>query len=84
VICDDGTGTVLIPEQSKGLFFSLRLLLNFMGSDQQALDFIAHICAAAASTGKVNFGSLFSSVHQELNVALFKGIHVLFHAGVHL
>jgi hypothetical protein len=39
---------------------------------------------AAASTGRIMYGSFLASVHREISVALVKGNHALFRAGIQL
>jgi hypothetical protein len=48
------------------------------------MDFVRHICVAAASTGRVTYGSFLASVHREISVALVRGNHAIFRAGVKL
>jgi hypothetical protein len=67
-----------------GLSFSASAVESYGFLDQQVLDFVRHICVAAASTGKVTFDSFLDNMHRELTVALAKGIHAIIRAGVHL
>jgi hypothetical protein len=48
------------------------------------MDFLRHIGVAAASTGCVTYGSFLASVHREISVALVRGNHGIFRAGVQL
>jgi hypothetical protein len=48
------------------------------------LDYLRHIGVAAASTGSVTYGTFLASVHREISVAVVKGNHGIFRAGVQL
>jgi hypothetical protein len=52
--------------------------------DTQAMVYIRHIGSAAASTGAVTYGSFVASLHRDISVALVKGNHGIFRAGVQL
>jgi hypothetical protein len=67
-----------------GLTFFAFAVESYGFLDQQAMDFIRHLCVAAASTGRVTYGSFLASVHREISIALVKGNHAIFRAGVQL
>jgi hypothetical protein len=48
------------------------------------MDDMRDLPLAASSTGKVKYGSLLASVQSEISVALCKGNHAIFRAGVQL
>jgi hypothetical protein len=67
-----------------GLTFFAFAVESYGFLDQQAMDFIRHLCVAAANTGRVTYGSFLASVHREISIALVKGNHAIFRAGVQL
>jgi hypothetical protein len=66
----------------RGLTFFAFALESYGHLDTQAMDYIRHIGFAAATTGTVTCGSFVASVHREISVALVKGNHGIFRAGV--
>jgi hypothetical protein len=66
----------------QGLTFFAFALESCGYLDTQAMDYIRHIGFAAARTGAVTYGSFVASVHREISVALVKGNHGIFRAGV--
>jgi hypothetical protein len=48
------------------------------------MDLMRAFAHAASSTGKVKYGSFLASIHREISVALCKGNHAIFRAGVQL
>jgi hypothetical protein len=68
----------------QGLQFFAFAVESYGYLDSQAMEYLRLIAAAAASTGRVKYGCFLASVHQELSVALCKGNHSLFRAGVQL
>jgi hypothetical protein len=67
-----------------GLTFFAFAIESYGYLDQQAMDYIRHIGVASASTGKAKYGSFLAGVHREISVALVKGIHGIFSAGIQL
>jgi hypothetical protein len=51
---------------------------------RMAFALMRHFARAAASTSHVTFGAFLASVHREVSVALCKGNHAIFRAGVQL
>jgi hypothetical protein len=68
----------------QGLTFFAFALESYGYLDTQAMDYIRHIRFAAARTCAVTYGSFVASVHREISVALVKGNHGIFRAGVQL
>jgi hypothetical protein len=67
-----------------GLKFYAYAIESYGYVDKDRMDPMRALALAASSTGKVKYGSLLASVHREISVALCKGYHAIFRAGVQL
>jgi hypothetical protein len=53
------------------------------GQGWEGLDLLRDLARAGCSTGNGKYGRFLASVHREVSVALCKGNHAIFRAGMH-
>jgi hypothetical protein len=68
----------------QGLTFYAFAIESYGFVDKDGMELLRALARAASSTGHVTFGGFLASVHREVSVALCKGNHAIFRAGVQM